>query len=107
MIRVRENKTASRTRATAFLLAMVCAFVLLSLPNRLHAQQSEHVGIPLDWSTRRILFTNGGTPEVRAKAAQDIRSWINWNQRSSYLFYRGPSHRPSRPKRHPRIDWAM
>jgi hypothetical protein len=106
MMRVKENKIVRRNRGLAFPLALVGAFVLLSLANRLNAQEPDHIGIPLDWSTRHILFTNGGTPEVRAKASQDIRSWINWNQRSSFL-YRGPGHRPLRPKRHARIDWAM
>ena len=83
--------------------------ILLSVANPLLAQEraEEHVGLPLDWSTRHILFTNGGTPEVRAKASQDIRNWINWNQRSAFL-YRGPFARPIlHPKKHVRVDWAM
>jgi hypothetical protein len=69
--------------------------------------------VPLDWSTRHILFTNGASPEVAEKAARDPRSWINWNQRSSYVFpkARGPEQRPhpfppSQRKRD-KIDWAM
>jgi hypothetical protein len=94
---------------TDFYLALVSMIaILLSGVNRSQAQDSRegHIGVPIDWSTRHILFTNGGTPEVRAKASQDIRNWINWNQRSSFL-YRGPGHRPQRPKRHVRVDWAM
>lgn len=63
----------------------------------------------MDWSTRHIIFTNGGSPEVVAKAARDPRSWVQWALRNSYLF----SHRDPRPqppillKKRMRIDWAM
>jgi hypothetical protein len=70
----------------------------------------EHVGVPLDWSTRHILFTNQSSPENRAAAMQDPRLYINWLQRSSYLFSRNPGEVPVgvlRPKRHIRVDWAM
>ena len=78
---VRQAK--HKTEFSPALVWMV--LILLSVANPLSAQEraEEHIGLPLDWSTRHILFTNGGTPEVRAKASQDIRSWINWNQRSS------------------------
>jgi hypothetical protein len=96
--------------------ALVCLIlILLCAAELLLAQESRegHVGVPLDWSTRHILFTNGASPEVAAKAARDPRSWINWNQRSSYLFpkARGPEQRP-RPmplplRKQNKIDWAM
>jgi hypothetical protein len=68
-----------------------------------------HIGLPIDWSSRRIIFTNGASPEVAAKAARDPRSWINWAQRSSWMFARRPTEpRPVKaPKRHIRVDWAM
>jgi len=90
--------------------------ILLSSCSPLLAQEraEEHVGLPLDWSTRHILFTNGASPEVAAAVARDPRSWINWNQRSSYLFPKYPARGPERPlphplppKRHIRVDWAM
>jgi hypothetical protein len=98
---------------TEFPLALVCLIViLLSVANPLLAQERTegHVGVPLDWSTRHILFTNGASPEVAAAAARDPRSWINWNQRSSYLFPKYPARGPERPrppKKHIRVDWAM
>jgi len=99
---------ARQSQRTFFPLLLA---ILLLMATPLLAQQAteEHVGVPLDWSTRHILFTNGGTPEIQAKAARDIRSWINWNQRSAFLFPRYEA-RPNivvRKKRHPRIDWAM
>ena len=39
--------------------------------------QTGHIGLPVDWSTRHILFTAGGTPEVEAATANDPRRWIN------------------------------
>jgi len=95
---------------------LVCLIlILLCAAEPLLAQESreDHVGVPLDWSTRHILFTNGASPEVAEKAARDPRSWINWNQRSSYVFpkARGPEQRP-RPfppsqRKQDKIDWAM
>jgi hypothetical protein len=111
-----QRITLQANQQTKLLLTLVCvAVILVALTNPLLAQEFRegHVGVPLDWSTRHILFTNGASPEVAAAAARDPRSWINWNQRSSYLFSRyrarGPNQRP-RPVqlgRHARIDWAM
>ena len=39
--------------------------------------QTGHIGLPVDWSTRHILFTAGGTPEDEAATANDPRRWIN------------------------------
>ena len=102
-IRTRRSQKCFRLA----ILAGSMLALLSAIPVMAQEPAQEHIGLPIDWSSRHILFTNGGTPEVRAKQAQDVRSWINWNQRTSYMFYRGPEHRPSRPKRHPRIDWAM
>jgi len=102
------SEARKASQKTHFLLLFA---ICLLLANPLLAQQATegHVGLPMDWSTRHILFTNGGTPEVRAAAAHDLRSWINWNQRSSFLFPRYGAHPGlmARRKRHPRIDWAM
>jgi hypothetical protein len=104
------------SHATDVRRTLVCLIlILLCAAKPLLAQESRegHVGVPLDWSTRHILFTNGASPEVAAKAARDPRSWINWNQRSSYVFpkARGPEQRP-RPfpapqRKQDKIDWAM
>ena len=40
-------------------------------------QKSPLVGLPIDWMSRHILFTNGGSPEVEAAAARDPHYWIN------------------------------
>jgi hypothetical protein len=73
-------------------------------------EQAGHIGLPIDWSNRHIIFTNGASPEVAAKTAQDIRSWVNWAQRSAWMFPRGP-WQPifpvQEPKRRIRVDWAM
>src|SRR5580700_14187 len=104
-----SHPTVVRRALVCLILILLCAAELLL------AQESREgqVGVPLDWSTRHILFTNGASPEVAAKAARDPRSWINWNQRSSYVFpkARGPEQRP-RPfpppqRRQNKIDWAM
>jgi hypothetical protein len=115
LMKRRLQKTSPQANLTVSSLAVACLVVIgLSLANPLLAQQrtEDHVGIPLDWSTRHILFTNGGSPEVAAAAARDPRSFINWSQRSSYLFpkyrARGPERpRPNRRKKHIRVDWAM
>jgi hypothetical protein len=108
----KSNARQAKRRAGLQLATVCLLLILLSGAIPVLAQESAegHVGLPLDWSTRHILFTNGGTPEVRAKASQDIRNWINWSQRSSFLFprYRGPFSRPILPpKKHVRVDWAM
>jgi hypothetical protein len=44
-----------------------------------------HIGLPIDWSSRHILFTNGGSPEVAAAAAKDPHSWINAAIRNNHV----------------------
>lgn len=60
---------------TALLLGLV-----ITLGQCLQAQQETdtRVGLPQDWSSRRILYTNGASPEVAAASARDPRSWISW-----------------------------
>jgi len=86
--------------------------VLVSNPVQAQESREGHVGVPLDWSTRHVLFTNGASPEVAAVAARDPRSWINWSQRSSYVFRNYPARGAGRPRlvslrRSSKIDWAM
>ncbi len=40
-------------------------------------QKSPLIGLPIDWMSRHILFTNGASPEVEAAAAKDPHYWIN------------------------------
>jgi hypothetical protein len=108
---IEQNPRQARVKQFPLALVGLIA-ILLSVANPLLAQESRegHVGVPLDWSTRHILFTNGASPEVAAAAARDPRSWINWTQRSSYLFQKSGARGPERL--HPRkkrtsVDWAM
>src|ERR1700722_10007740 len=105
------EKNPRQAHVQQFPVTLICLVaILLSVGNPLLAQESRegHVGVPLDWSTRHILFTNGGSAAVAAAAARDPRSWINWTQRSSYLFLRsrGPERLYPRKKR-THVDWAV
>jgi hypothetical protein len=107
------QRTKSQSNVKQFSLVLICLILmLLSVAKPLMAQESRegHVGIPIDWSTRHILFTNGASPEAAAAAGRDPRSWINWSQRSSHLFPKHPRLGPvptKPPKKHIRMDWAM
>ncbi len=104
-----------RNRALACALAGLTALAIVQavFPNISPAEQEteHHLGLPTDWSTRHLLFTNGGSPEVIAAAARDPRSWIQWARRSSFLFHRR-GRMPEIPvpaslSKHMRVDWAM
>jgi hypothetical protein len=65
------------------------------------------MGLPRDWSTRHIIFTNGASPEIAAAAQQDPRYLINWMLHSAGLFQgRAPLDVPLQRK-HMQVDWAM
>lgn len=101
--------------------------VLLSLCHPLPAQETAAgaIGLPQDWSTRRLIFTNGASPQVAALAARDPRSWISWvqhtapmwsqkttqfaaQQQDDHSFFETPETRPGRRRRFgSRIDWAV
>src|SRR5579885_552221 len=106
-------KQPSRTIAFALAGLMALAIVLAVLPNISPAEErtEHHFGLPTDWSTRHLLFTNGGPPEVVAAAGRDPRSYIEWARRSSFLFYRRGRMPempvPLSPSKHMRVDWAM
>jgi len=90
-------------------------------PHWTRAQESQqskeskegHIGLPIDWSSRHVIFTNGGSPDVVAKTSRDPRSWINWVYRTSWAFPHEPWQpfpipQPDPLVRHQmRIDWAM
>ena len=61
-------------------LAAVIAFVATSV-----AQDAQHIGVPQDWSTRRMIFTNLSSPEKAAAVADDPRAWVHWVQHTSPL----------------------
>jgi hypothetical protein len=81
--------------------------------DRSHLQvQAQHIGVPIDWSTRHIVFTNGASAESRMAAAGDPRSWINWATRSTFLFHSprpesGPPPQLGPRRKSMRVDWAM
>jgi len=93
-------------RSIAKYLSTLALLALGSAP--FAAAQQEHQGIPQDWSTRHIMFPNGGSPERMRAASHDVRSWINWSLRSQVLFphYPVPVARPIHP-RESRVDWAV
>jgi len=101
-----------RKPAVLFILSVIIVggYLLSVSHSALRAEQPKpgRVGLPLDWSTRHMLFTNGGTAEMSAAAARDPRSWIHWAMRSGYLF---PSNgvRLSQllSKKRLGIDWAI
>ncbi|MGA2858770.1 MAG: hypothetical protein ABSE40_18015 [Candidatus Sulfotelmatobacter sp.] len=92
-------------------IATMVVLLVLQTPLLMRAQggQEEHIGLPIDWSSHHIIFTNGASPEVAGKQARDPRSWINWAQRSAWMFPReGWSPLPGAArKRHMRVDWAV
>jgi hypothetical protein len=102
----------SSTPVAVIAIAIAVLLMLFQAPQLALAQegQEDHIGLPVDWSTRHIIFTNGASAEVAAKAAQDPRSWINWAQRTAWAFPHEP-WRPifpvTEPQRHMRVDWAM
>jgi len=78
------------------------------------------MGLVDDWSTKHIIFTNGGSPEAEARAQRDPRHLQHWLRRSAYLFrgiparergesehdWFGQEFRRPRPDRL-KTDWAM
>jgi hypothetical protein len=106
------QRNARHGRLNDAFLGCVMAGLLALAVSALGQEQrvQEHVGIPLDWSARHILFTNGGSPESRTAAARDPHSWINWNQRTPLSFF---PRIPDRSevglvkKKRARVDWAM
>jgi hypothetical protein len=71
---------------------------------------AEHVGLPIDWSSRHILFTNGGSAETAATAAHDPHSWINAAIRGNFgRIGARPEPISGRPKSGPAMhsDWAV
>jgi hypothetical protein len=103
--------TAMGTRSNWGRRKVLAMLLLVMAPVSLWAQQTGdgQIGLPIDWSHRHVIFTNGASPSVAAATARDPRSWINWMQRSSVLFQRpiGAVPLPSANARRPHIDWAI
>jgi hypothetical protein len=112
MVQRDTSQTRHQTRLAFIFVYAIVTLVSLCKPLLSQESREDRVGVPLDWSTRHILFTNGASPEKAAAAARDPRSWINWNQRSSYVFRNYPARGPERARpvslrKSGRIDWAM
>ena len=107
------EENARQIPALTGLAVIVCAVLIVAMaPASLWAQQPAdgHIGLPIDWSHRHVIFTNGASPSVAAATARDPRSWINWMQRSSVLFQRplgGAFPLPASNARHTHVDWAI
>lgn len=105
----RTNVISAKHATCLIILGIV--LLLVAAPHSLLAQspQDGHIGLPIDWSSRHIIFTNGASPEVAAKTARDPRNWINWAQRTAWMFPREPwEPLPALvSKKHMRVDWAM
>jgi len=89
-----------RVNALAILLSVLVGTGVAQQP------AESHMGLPQDWSTRHVLFTNGASPEIVAAAERDPRYFINWMLRSA------GSLAPPTPTSHPpqlglQTDWAM
>src|SRR4030095_716965 len=89
------------------------------------AQSAQHIGVPQDWSTRHMIFTNLSSPEKVTAVADDPRAWLHWVQHTSPLL-RAMSRRSGRvldgvepefdrltttaaktKQRYSKIDWAI
>jgi len=103
------KQNTNRILLSFLILSFAAGILLATISSRAQERADLHIGLPQDWSTRHILFTNGASPEIAAAAARDPRSWLQWARRSGFLFYR-PWPRPElpfRPRRQMRVDWAM
>jgi hypothetical protein len=62
-----------------YVLCLSAVGLLVATP-RASAQEEEfknHVGLPTDWSTKRVLYPRGASLDVAAAASSDPRSWAN------------------------------
>ena len=106
-------KLPKRALAVALISLIAGAIGMTILPKSSPAEEhvQHHFGLPTDWSTRHLIFTNGAPAEVVAAAGRDPRSWIQWARRSSFLFHvRGRMPEMPAPVlrgRGMRVDWAM
>ena len=65
-------------------------------------QESAPISLVEDWSSKHIIFTNGGRPEAIAQAQRDPRNFQQWLHRSRFMF-RG---RPSQPLENGADNWS-
>lgn len=100
------------TKNRAEVLLLVLTLVLcVGIPALAGAQEQAggQPGLPIDWSHRRVIFTNGASPSVAAATARDPRSWMNWAQRSAVMFQRplASAPLPQANSRRTHVDWAI
>ena len=114
--------------------AVLGATLLLGVAQPSVGQETAPTGQPVslvrDWSSRHVLFTNGGSPEAAAASQRDPRSWQNWLYRNAGLYrpsglasatesrqmlqpdsgrsFRGLPTVPAKTKnKHSKVDWSM
>jgi hypothetical protein len=86
--------------------SLVAALILLASPLFAQSPVEAHMGLPQDWSTRHLIFTNGASPEVAAAAERDPRYFINWMLHSAAPLLTG-DHPIYPPQQGAHTDWAM
>lgn len=107
-------QTKQKVLLAIVILVCLAGCLAIGLPTLSRAQAHiERIGLPTDWSSRHIIFTNGASVEVAAKMARDPRSWLQWARRNGFRFAdheRGPERPipgPVLSRRHMHFDWAM
>jgi hypothetical protein len=121
MLTDRRQRNFSSFFYSAIVIGVGAGLLLASVPSSAQgdneqvqatSQRSEHVGQPIDWTTRHVIYTNGGSPEVAAAAARDPRFAINAaihhlsvDGKPAPVFPRMPDP-PGKKKRFHR-DWAV
>lgn len=103
------KKTILNIAVGVVVLTGAAAWISAVLPEALRADERgpQHIGLPIDWSTHRVIFTNGASPAVAAAAARDPRNWIQWAQRNAFWLANSPPVQVSWPRNQIRADWAM
>ncbi len=91
-----------------FMRLSIVALILISMVCPMFAQQTANrpIGLPQDWSTRHLIFTNGASADVAAAAQRDPRYWINWMLHTANSFSNQNAIGTHTPK-HLQTDWAM
>src|SRR5512146_3257353 len=65
-------------------------------------QESVPISLVEDWSSKHVIFTNGGRPEVIALAQRDPRNVQQWLHRSRFMFL----GRADRQTDNSHADWS-
>jgi hypothetical protein len=114
-----QTATVRLRKSLLISLPFVLLTAIVFLPVRLRSQEpaGQHIGFPVDWSSRHILYANAGSADQRVAASRDPRFYFNWLRQTEPLiasrgrfFGRGPGEIPvpvSKPGKRFRVDWTM